>query len=80
MKTYLNFIKDNTITKAIVVDQSKGIDIRINTSLFKLNSNLEELHKILYYAGFGATIIKKSTHCIKELACKRNLICSSIQM
>ena len=77
---YITFIKDNTTSKAITIDQSKGIDIRINPSLFKLNSNITELHKILYYAGFGATIIKKSTQCIKELTCKRNLITTSIQL
>ena len=77
---YLTFIKDPSITSAIEVDQSKGIDIRINPSLFKLNSDTVALHKTLYYAGFGASIIAKSTHIIRELACKRNLLTASIQL
>ena len=77
---YLTFIKDPSITQAIVVDQTNGIDIRINTSLFKINSDTQALQKTLYYAGFGASIIKKSTHIIRELACKRNLLTASIQI
>ena len=77
---YLTFIKDPSITQAIVVDQSQGIDIRINTKLYKLNTNTNELYKILFYAGFGANIIGKSKHIIRELACKRNLLTASIQL
>jgi phosphotransferase system HPr-like phosphotransfer protein len=79
-KIYLTFIKDRTISQAITIDQSNGIDIRINPSLFKLNSNTIDLQKTLYYAGFGATIIAKSTHIIRELSAKRNLLTASIQI
>lgn len=77
---YITFIKDNTIATAIdIFKTTNTIDIRINTSLFKLNSNITSIHKSLYYMGFGESIIAKSTKIIKELACKRSLITTSIQ-
>lgn len=77
---YLTFIKDHTTSKAITIDQTNSIDIRINPTLFKINADTIALQKTLYYAGFGASIIAKSTHIIRELACKRNLLTASIQL
>ena len=79
-KIYLTFIKDRTISQAITIDQSNGIDIRINPSLFKLNSNTIDLQKTLYYAGFGATIIAKSNRIINDLIRQKNLLTVSIQI
>ena len=78
---YINFIKDNTNTTAITIIQTtNAIDIKVNTSLYKLNADTIAIHKVLYYKGFGEHIIHKASQCIKELACKRNLLTASIQL
>ena len=73
------FIKDRTNARALDIYQiGNTVTVRINPALYKINSSTIELHKLFYYGGLNATVIRASIKSIKDLAANRNLLRTSI--